>query len=126
MTDTAMPPAGHEAPAAPAIPKYIDNGRPRFRTVPLEWPVEFEGKVYSEVTVRRMTASEVGEFIDAIRTDGSKAFLPMFDVPQAVIDALDDDDGVEVNKAVQDFLPRRLREANEEQLAQPTGEPTSP
>jgi hypothetical protein len=110
---------------APAAPRHVSE-RPRFRTVPLEWPVEFEGKVWNEIQVRRMTTAEVGTFIEAIKTDGAKAYLPMFDAPQAVMDALDDDDGVAVNEAVNDFLPRRLQVAADELQSPPTGELTLP
>lgn len=95
--------------AAPPAPKFVDNGRPRFRVVPLEWPIEYDGKTYSEITVRRMTTAEVVAFVDQMREDLKEATLPMFDVPHAVIDALDPDDADAVNKAVSDFLPRALR-----------------
>lgn len=94
------------APVAvpPAAPKFLDE-RKRFRVVPLQWPIEYDGTVWSEITVRRLTAAEVAAFIEA----EDKKLPPMFDAPAIVIDNLDDDDAVEVNKAVADFLPRRWR-----------------
>lgn len=92
-----------EATAEVAKPKFV-NSKDRFRTVKLEWPIEYDGKVYDSVTVSRMTTRQVGEFIEG------KGRLVIFDVPSEVIDELDDDDAVEVNKAVEDFLPRRLRD----------------
>lgn len=101
------------APAAaeikPATPTFV-NQKERFRKVPLEWPLEYDGKVYDSVTVRRMSAEDMRTFI--AMEDGSTIF-PMFDVPNAVIEALDPDDDVRVNEAVQDFLPRALRRAAE-------------
>ena len=112
MTDkTEAAASDDQAVAAPAPPKFVGD-RPRFRTVPLEWPVEYDGKTYSEVSVRRMTAGEVMNFIEQA-TNGGSPRLPIFDVPPEVIDALDADDADNVNKAVNDFLPRALRQADE-------------
>lgn len=112
VTDAAVPQdLAPEASTTPPAPVFVDNGRPRFRVVTLEWPLSFDGKTYSEIVVRRMTAAQVSEFVDQIRDDAKLAILPMFDVPAAVIDALDADDAEEVNKAVNDFLPRSLRPA---------------
>lgn len=109
VTNTAAPQELDAVP--PPAPKYADNGRPRFRVVPLEWPIEYDGKTYSEITVRRMTTAEVVALVDQMRDDVGAATLPMFDVPREVIDYLDPDDADEVNKAVNDFLPRGLRSA---------------
>lgn len=119
MTDTNEMPAEvtpqAEQPAVKPAPKFVSQ-KERFRTVTLEWPIEYDGKVYDSVTVRRMTTSEVAEFIDQVRADAKSASLPMFDVPKEVVDALDADDAEAVNKAVNDFLPRSLRlEAEPEQ-----------
>jgi hypothetical protein len=108
LNTAAQPQEAAEA-APPPPPRFVDNGRPRFRVVPLEWPIDYDGKTYSEITVRRMTTAEVVAFVDQMRDDLKEATLPMFDVPHAVIDALDPDDADEVNKAVNDFLPRALR-----------------
>lgn len=100
--------AGTETPAAEAAVAKFAQQRKRFRTVPLDWPIEYGGTVYKEVTVRRMTGQEVADFISAAER-GDNPSLPMFDVPKAVIDALDADDSDAINKAVHDFLPRSLR-----------------
>lgn len=99
IADTTLKP-----PAAPSFVKAKD----RFRTIDLTWPLEYDGKVYDRVTVRRMTGIDLIAFVEQPR-DSAAPTLPMFDVPQAVIDALDPDDAELVNKAVQDFLPRALR-----------------
>lgn len=106
MNDDIKPPA--DAPAvAKAVAKIAGE---RSKTIPLEWPVEYDGKVYSEITVRRMTGREVQEFFKSKDDAGG---LPMFDCPREVIEALDADDDVTINKAVLDFLPRSLRGSDE-------------
>ena len=82
----------------------------RFEVVMLEWPVEYDGKLYDRVTVRRMSTSEVAAFVEAAIAD-KKAPLPMLDAPQAVLDELDEDDAVALNKVVEDFLPRSWRDS---------------
>lgn len=92
----------------------------RFRTVKLEWPIEYDGKTYTEVTVRRMTSAEVADFL----TDAADGKAPaLFDCPLEVLDALDDDDAAEVNKAVADFLPRRWRADEPSQTQSTTTQP---
>lgn len=78
----------------------------RSKSVPLRWPVQFDGKTYDHVTVRRMTGNEVAAFFKA---EGDAVELPMFDCPREVIDALDADDAEDVNRVVLDFLPRSMR-----------------
>ena len=99
-----------DAAKAPPVAKLIAKSKPLFRTIELEYPVDFDGTVYETITVRRMTGEEVRLFIEGIEVDRR---LPMFDVPSEVIGALDADDAEQINKAVMDFLPRALREDNE-------------
>ena len=115
MTENNETTAGVEtAPAAqaPAAPQFV-NAKKRFRTIKLEWPLNYNGQTYDAVTVHRMTGQEVADFIKASNDEVATARLPMFDVPVEVIDALDPDDAEQVNKAVEDFLPRALRAATE-------------
>lgn len=114
MDNKTEGPAADAGPAAAdpvvaAKPRHVRQAD-RFRVVPLDWPIEFDGVTYDKVTVSRMTTAQVAEFTLAARTDGATAVLPMFDAPQAVIDALDADDADNVNKAVHDFLPRSFRD----------------
>jgi hypothetical protein len=106
MTDETTTPA----PSAPAkaAPRII--GDKHFRAVPLEWPIEHDGRVIDKITVRRMTGAEVSAFIATLRDNPEAARLSMYDVPHEVIDALDADDYAAIQKAVNDFLPRALRE----------------
>lgn len=95
-----------ETPAAK--PAAVLKGD-RSRMIPLRFPVEFDGKEYSSVTVRRLNGTEVAAFYREPNADR----LPMFDCPAEVIDALDADDSADVMKAVTDFLPLAMRPAIE-------------
>ena len=101
--------AGGEAAAVKPAAKFVP-GKSRDRVVPLEYPVEFAGKTYDSITVRRMTGNEVAEFV---ANSADVKTLPMFDCPKEVIDALDADDSETLMTAVLDFLPRALRPAND-------------
>ena len=103
-------------------------GKPRSRTIDLEWPVEFEGTVYETITIRRLSAREVADFIESLRDDPNKdeARWPMYDVPGAVLDALDDDDSLTLNEVALAFLPRRFRAAPDAASTQSTGSDTEP
>jgi hypothetical protein len=105
-TDNTEAPA--VMPAQVEAPKFA-GGKSRSKTIVLDWPVEFAGKTYEQITVRRMTGAEVSAWANSA---GSES-LPMFDCPQEVVDALDADDAEAVSKAVIDFLPRRMRAASE-------------
>lgn len=108
-TNTGEPVAIAAGSDEAAKPKHTRQAE-RFRTVPLEWPIEFSGVTYDKITVSRMTTAQVAEFMLSVERDGSYANLPMYDVPRAVMDALDADDAEKVNDAVLDFLPRRFRD----------------
>lgn len=89
-------------------PRVILHGS-RTREIPLDYPAEFAGVTYDKVTVRRMMPDEVAAFIAG--ADDGEARLPMFSVPDIVLDALDPDDSDAVNAAMLDMLPRRLQRA---------------
>ena len=96
------------------------SDRPRMKPVRLDWPVTFDGLEYREITLVRLTAGEVARFqeeLEALLRDNPDAALrfPIFRdetgaaVPAEVLDALDDDDRFELDRAAADFLPRRFR-----------------
>jgi len=96
-------------------PNYV-GGKPRIATVPLEWPVEYGGKVYGAITIKRLTTREVAEFMEKLEaTEDGRLRWPIFidgdgvAVPDVVLDALDDDDNMSLQKVLLDFLPRRFR-----------------
>jgi hypothetical protein len=107
MIDNTEAPA--EMPAQIAPPSFV-GGKVRSKIIPLEWPLEYGGKTYDSVTVRRMSATEVSQFFN---DESDTKRLPMFDCPHEVIDALDADDSEVVSQAVIDFLPRRMQPASE-------------
>jgi hypothetical protein len=100
-----------------AKPSFVGD-RPREKRISLEWPVAYDGKTYSAITLRRLTVAEVSDFIESL--DGeTKLRVPMFfdddgaAIPAAVMAALDDDDAAEIDEASVAFLPRRFRAAPE-------------
>lgn len=98
----------------PAAPAFVEeDGRRRSEIVSLEWPVEYDGRVYRAIQVRRMTAAEVDAFVEEARANAGAARLPMFSCPHQVIDALDADDAARVNEIVLRFLPRALQPAEQ-------------
>lgn len=97
-----------EGSAAEKPAARIVSGKPRSRTVTLEYPVEFDGKTYTEITVHRLSGVEVRALVEAAAAGHNEASR-MLDCPTEVYEALDDDDLLEVDRAVADFLPRRFR-----------------
>lgn len=103
-----------EQPAAPPVAKII-SPVDREKVVPLTYPVEFNGTVYSSITVRRVTGKEVKDYLDKI---GVEAFTlpPTIDCPFEVWEAMDADDQLVVDEAAMAFMPRRLKVAVEQIL----------
>jgi hypothetical protein len=99
---TAAPPAN--APVA----RFI-SGPVRTTTYKLVWAFEYDGRVYEEITIRRLSAKEVDDFIQEIRSGNTDARLPMFGVPDAVLDAMDADDSTALNEVAKPFMPVALR-----------------
>lgn len=102
MTEPQTPPA--DVPAEKPRATLVGL---RSKTIALDFPVEFDGKTYTEITVKRLTGDEVSAFYN----DPSAERIPMFDCPPEVIDALDADDAEIVMEAFRNFLPRALRTA---------------
>ncbi len=100
--------------AAGTVPKFV-AGKARTETVPLEWPIEYDGKVYAKITVTRPTNAALEEWRNHLAEKRSAGGdikgerLPMFDAPKAVLDALDPDDDDMVSEIAERFLPRRFR-----------------
>ena len=101
-------------------PVTIVGGPPLSRRVPLRWRYQHEGLTYDAVTVKRLTVAEVRALTAAQRAaeekdpDASLPF-PIFvtddgvTIPQAVMDAMLDDDMVALERAADDFFPARFR-----------------
>jgi len=97
----------------------------RSRSVKLGWPIEFGGRIYEEIYLKRLRAAEVAAFQDSLKgkDPASRVIWPIFfdaaegaAIPFEVMEALDDDDRYELDKAALDFLPRRF-------LADPSDSP---
>ncbi len=127
--DPVSPPVA-DAPAPAAV---ITHRKNRAATIPLEFPIDVDGKPLDAIVVRRLNAQEVADFLEAIGNSPDTKILrfPMFydtegnKLPDAVIDALDDDDAITLTRATSDFLPRRFRAESPEPVSTPvTGDHT--
>jgi hypothetical protein len=99
------------APAAAEGPKLakIVTTKVMEKMVPLEYPVEFDGKLHEAVRVHRVTGTEIKEYVEKLGTPDASPFPPSIDIPVAVWTAMDADDTESVLEASLDFLPRRMR-----------------
>ncbi len=122
-TAEQSPAAVPETKPAPA-PARIVSSLPRDATVKLIYPIEFDGKQWDEVRVRRVTGVEISNYMEAL-SRGEKPLPPTFDFPTEVYEALDDDDLLAVEQAAFRFLPRRLRATADAALAPQPGATTS-
>ena len=102
-----------EEEQAEAKTARVVGGAPREKMVTLEYPVEFDGKTWTEVRIRRVTGKEVEEYMEALGRN-ERPMPPMFDFPMEVYDAMDDDDRFAIDEAVAPFFPRRVRAAAEQ------------
>jgi hypothetical protein len=104
--------------AAPEV-QFV-GGPPRVKEIKLEWPLEHSGRTYASVWLKRMTAREVAAFVEQVaataKSNPDKTIrFPVFvdetgaPIPDAVLDALDDDDATTVYEAAGPFLPRRFQ-----------------
>jgi hypothetical protein len=110
----------------PAPVARIVGGAPRTKSIALKWPVEFDGRVYTDITVRRITAGEVDVFVQSVRDGVTAPALPMFDAPPEVLAAMDADDSATLNEAAADFLPRALRGADTPSATSDSSQDLSP
>lgn len=105
--DMALYGATTDQPAAPAA--RIVTEKLMSRIIPLEWPVEFDGKVYYQIRVHRVTGKEMRDFLDVLRSGTGGAMPPMVDCPVEVWEALDADDQQTIDEAAGEFMPKRLK-----------------
>lgn len=108
MTETT-----EQLSTAPAAPRFVDEERRR-EVVPLLHPFEFEGRIWSEITVRRPTAAMVRDWTRRVLAakeagvDTSDIPAPVFDAPDAVVNFVDPDDDDRLEEVARRFLPRRF------------------
>lgn len=117
--------AGEAAEAAPAAPEPAEPAAPKevekldfcepemvFKTVPLDFPFNWDGRRIDTVTVRKITGAELGDFSDLLTKPGADrtdwaGF--MADVPAKVIRGMEAGDCLKVVEAAIGFLPQRFR-----------------
>lgn len=106
--------------AAQPSPVTIVSGPPLSQRVPLRWSYQHDGRTFDAVTVKRLTVAEIRALTAAQRAaeekdpDASLPFPIFVDddgapIPQAVMDAMLDDDMVALERAADDFFPARFR-----------------
>ncbi|CCF19175.1 conserved protein of unknown function [Pseudorhizobium banfieldiae] len=100
--------------SAPAAPKFASK-QERTREVPLEWPLEYDGKTWDKITVRRAVGPDFKAIAQLGGTKDEDVGLAriLSDAPEAIIRALDGDDYATLMEAIRDFLPRKLRAGDE-------------
>jgi hypothetical protein len=114
MTETNASPAAAPVADEPPVAKIVTTQEIE-RLVPLDWPIEFEGKLYEHIRVRRITGHELQSYVEAMGAAGSKSPVPpTIECPQAVWDVMDADDMENVGANSMDFMPRRMKAAGEQ------------
>jgi hypothetical protein len=112
--------------------QFLDpSGRSRAFT--LKHPVVVNGRAYREIRLVRLTVAEVAQFFEAVNAGEKLSVIawPVYrdengePIPLAVLNALDDDDGLTIEQGLRDFLPRRLQAFMDGAGAPPAGEPTA-
>lgn len=110
------------------------NEAARRRVVTLAWPFSLNGKEFNEIHLARLSTAEVAQFVEDLskKAEDARFVWPIFRdvdgavIPAEVMDALDDDDRAELDKAALDFLPRRFRGDPEQDLGLQDGGSTAP
>ena len=107
---TAPAEAGKPAPLP--LVAALEFSDPRSKVVPITHRFTFDGRTFSEVTVRRLSMVAVDKLVDERRHgDLYEVISEMTSVPAAVLRGMDADDGDRLVAESRDFLPRILREA---------------
>ena len=106
VTDTEFKPVSDKI-------TFVDTGRARTAEMPLEWPLQLPaGGRIDVLHLRRLLGSEVAKVQELMLTNKEAEVLAVFTgEPVEVIEALDQDDMVELKARLADFLPRSLRSA---------------
>lgn len=118
----ASAPASHAAPVGTVVPASAAPTKPApavtsspagkklEQIVPLTCTVEYDGKVYDQLVVRRLRGGDFRKLAELSEAGEDIAIAAlMTGVPVEVIEALDGDDYVEIQGLVRDFLPRKLQ-----------------
>lgn len=108
---TATPIIENEPAAdpAPALEPRHTSDAPRSKFIALEWPVEFDGRIYHQIRVHRVTGKEMRDFMEKLRTGDGAVMPPMIDCPLEVWEGMDADDQLTIDEAAAEFMPKRLK-----------------
>lgn len=110
------------SPKEPPVARIV-NPAGRSKVVPLQFPIEFDGKIWDSIEIRRCTGKEVQDYFEAMGNSAEFVLPPVVQCPLAVWHAMDADDQYLVDEEAQAFMPRRLKAAVE--LLSGTGANTS-
>lgn len=94
---------------APSEARIVSD-KPRSKDVPIDYPVEFDGKVWESIPMERSSGDQVAEYWEALRE--GKELVPVgIKVPIEVWRKMDDDDRWRVEGIYDDdFFPQRLKD----------------
>lgn len=98
-----------EEPTTPA-PARIVTDKPTEKLVPLEYSVEFDGKLWTEIRVHRVTGTAMAAFLEKVRSGADVAIPPMVDSPLDVWNGMNADNKFAVDLAAAEFTSRRLKD----------------
>ncbi|TPP07025.1 phage tail assembly protein [Rhizobium glycinendophyticum] len=99
-----------KVPATQITPAGFEGSK----RVPLTVPVQFDGKMYEAINLRRLKGRDFTA-LQRLGDDEDMGLLSLIsDAPAEVLAELDGDDFMLVSEAAKDFLPRKLREAAEQ------------
>lgn len=101
----------------PKAKKVLPAGFEAEKIVQLLVPIEFDGTVYENVSIRRLKGRDFLRLQKLAGDEDVGLLAIVTGLPVAVIEELDGDDFAVLSEASQDFLPRRLREEVEQTSA---------
>lgn len=104
---------------------HIVGGAARVETIPLAYPIEFNGRTWSAITLKRLTSADLKTYFDMPPSDRVND-TPWFDAPREVLAALDLDDEDRVMERADRFIPARFRVAPASGQGSAAGDNSSP
>lgn len=134
MTDQSLV-TGTEKSTASARPnesvEYL-NVENRSAEVTLKHPFRLSSVEYRKVTVRRLTGHEAKAHVQACMAAAESGAIeppfPGIELPATAYAALDDDDILQIDRAIDDFFPERFRVLDDlarKLQASPSSEPAA-
>lgn len=106
-----------EHPAAAPAPARIVTETVTESAIPLEYTVEFDGKLSTEVRVHGVTGTAMAAFMDKIRSGDEAVMPPMVDCALEVWEGMDPDDQFAVDQVAAEFTPRCLKDLQKAAIA---------